>query len=119
MSAGGAGGAGTANQVRPPSAVPRSCTVVLHDFTCCSHGSSASTQPLDGDTKLADRTSSRFSRAAGAGPAGAGPAGAAGFPRPAVETALTAPAAHAEVAVSSAAMIEVAAIRNPRWFRGI
>jgi hypothetical protein len=114
MSAGGAGGAGTANQVRPPSAVPRSCTVVLHDFTCCSHGSSASTQPLDGDTKLADRTSSRFSRAAGAGPAGA-----AGFPRPAVETALTAPAAHAEVAVSSAAMIEVAAIRNPRWFRGI
>src|SRR5260370_27966915 len=54
MSAGGASGAGTANQVRPPSTVLR-ITTVRHVCTWSAHGV-ASSQPADPDTKLADRT---------------------------------------------------------------
>jgi hypothetical protein len=49
-SAGGASGAGTAVHVRPPSVVLRMTTVRQ-----LGHGV-ASSQPADGDTKLADRT---------------------------------------------------------------
>src|SRR5260370_30571617 len=54
MSAGGASGPGTANQVRPPSTVSRSRTV-RHVATWSAHGV-ASSQPAEADTKLADRT---------------------------------------------------------------
>jgi hypothetical protein len=122
MSAGGAPGAGTANQVRPPSTVFR-ITTVRHVWTWSAHGV-ASSQPADADTKLADSTVSAptpladaavaepdraavppavpgagwLAPSAGAGAAGAGAAGAgaagAGAARP-----------QAAVATSSAAVI--------------
>jgi hypothetical protein len=77
---------------------------VRHGCARCAHESSASTQPLDGDTKLAERASIFFAVLAAVG----------ALVRTAAFLALTGevpPAAHAEVAVSSTATIDVA-IRN-------
>src|SRR5258708_27169759 len=54
MSAGGASGAATANQVRPPLTVLR-ITTVRHARTWSAHGV-ASSQPADADTNPADKT---------------------------------------------------------------
>ena len=65
MLAGGASGAGTANQVRPPSTVLR-ITIVRQLCTWSAHGV-VSSQPVDTDTKLADRTVSARPPRPGAG----------------------------------------------------
>jgi hypothetical protein len=91
--------------------VSRISTVVRHGFTWL-HGSSASTQPLDGDTKLADSTSICFADLAAT--AGALVRTAGLFAPPAEASR----AVHAQVTVSSAAMIDVET-RNPQCLRGI
>src|SRR5258708_9132916 len=53
----GAGGAGAATQVRPPSAVLRSSTV-WHGCTLCAHGGTASSHPTHAETKLAETAES-------------------------------------------------------------
>src|ERR1700726_645018 len=105
MFAGSAGGAGAANQVRPPSVVSRISTAVRHGFTWGAHGDSASSQPVDPDAKLADRTSIRFAGFAGAPATVAAPIREAALPAVARDAS---PAEHAVAAVRSAVMI-----RNP------
>ena len=93
---GGAGGAGTANQVRPPSMVLRISTVARQGVAWCTHAGSASSQPADAEMKLADRTSTGLGLACTA----SGGTVAA----PAVE--------HAAVAASSAIVA-----MNPKFLR--
>jgi len=45
------GGAGTANQCRPPSVVLR---IRSDRQPCAAHGGTASSQPMDAETKLAE-----------------------------------------------------------------